>query len=416
MQVPEPRFYLKKINTTEPTLISMQVKYCGQRVFISTGEKVVPSEWDFQRQKVIVSKRDLSASTTNMFLEKMVAEFKSVFRDLLITYDLPPATLVTDKLLQKIDETYKPKIEIPKEKVTFFGFIEAYIKECEVLKSYGTVQTYISTFNHLKKYACLQNKQIDFEDITISWRSGFLKYLQDIGSARNTEGKHIKNVKVFLNEATERRLNTNLEFRSRSFNKPTEDVEKVFLTSQEIQMLIDYDFSGDKRKDIIRDFFIIGCYTSLRYSDFTNIKPENIKENTIELITNKTGEGVIIPIASVVRKIFSKYNNNLPKAPCNQVFNLVLKDVCRLAGITEKVTITKVISGVKQSKNYEKCELITCHTSRRSMISNAILEGVSTSSIMLISAHKSLKVFQRYVRITKQQNAEVLVNHSFFNK
>jgi hypothetical protein len=50
------------------------------------------------------------------------------------------------------------------------------------------------------------------------------------------------------------------------------------------------------------------------------------------------------------------------------------------------------------------------------MISNAILEGVSTPSIMLISAYKSLEVFQKYVRITKQQNADVLANHKFFNE
>jgi len=415
MQVPEPRFYLKVPSSENETLISMQVKYYGERVFISTGEKVKPKEWDFKKQRVIISRKNLSASTTNNSLDKIVAEFKNVFRDLLVTYDLPKAPLVTEKLLLKIDESFIPKIDVPKEKMTFFKFIENYIEESKALKSYATVQTYISTLNHLKQYSSIKNKEFDFNDITIEWRSGFIKYLQDLGVARNTEGKHVKNVKVFLNEATERNLNKNLEFRSRSFSKPGEDVEKVFLTNEEIQKIVHLDLSSDKKKDIVRDYYLISCYTSLRYSDFTNIKPENIKENTIEIKTNKTGEGVIIPIAPLVRRIFAKYNNNLPKAPCNQIFNLILKDVCRLAGLTEKVTITKTIAGNKQSKTFEKYELISCHTGRRSAISNAILEGISTSSIMLISAHKSLKVFQKYVRITKQQNADALANHSFFN-
>ena len=124
---------------------------------------------------------------------------------------------------------------------------------------------------------------------------------------------------------------------------------------------------------------------------------------------------VIIPIHPVVKSILSKYNNNLPECPYNQIFNIILKEICRLAGITEKITITKTIGGIKQSKTYEKCDLISCHTGRRTMISNAILEGVSTPSIMLISAHKSLEVFQKYVRITKQQNADVLAKHKFFN-
>ncbi len=49
------------------------------------------------------------------------------------------------------------------------------------------------------------------------------------------------------------------------------------------------------------------------------------------------------------------------------------------------------------------------------MISNSILAGMPTSSIMLISAHKSLKVFQSYVRINQKQNAEALASHSFFS-
>lgn len=415
MQVPEPRFYLKNPKANEATLISMQVKYCGERVFLSTGEKTLPNDWDFNRQRAIVNRKNLSASTTNHFLDKMVTEFKNVFRELLIVSGFPKADMVTSELLKKIDEDFRPKIETPKIKLTFFRFIENYIDESKALKGSETVKTYISTFNHLKKYALIKNKDFDFDDITIEWRSGFIKYLQDIGSAKNTEGKHIKNVKVFLNEATERNLNTNLDFRSRSFSKPGEDVEKVFLTNEEIKKIADLDLSKEKSKDIVRDYYLIGCYTSLRYSDFTNIKPENIRENTIELKTTKTNEGVIIPIAPIVRNVFNKYDNNLPKAPCNQVFNVVLKDICRMAGLTEKITITKTISGIKQSKTYEKYELISCHTARRSMISNCILDGISTSSIMLISAHKSLKVFQKYVRITKKQNADALADHSFFN-
>jgi hypothetical protein len=106
--------------------------------------------------------------------------------------------------------------------------------------------------------------------------------------------------------------------------------------------------------------------------------------------------------------IYRKLSSAIYRKVSSVIFRL------QLAGLTEKVTITKTISGIKKSITYEKYELISCHTGRRSMISNCILEGISTSSIMLMSAHKSLKVFQGYVRITKKQNADALGNHSFF--
>jgi integrase len=414
MIIPEPRFYLKVAQAIEPTLICMQAKYNSQRVFISTGDKIHPDDWDFVKQRAKVTRKNLSHGDINTWLDKMATEFKSIFRNCLIDEIVPSATVVTQKLQEKLNLNYKPPEPI-QVKPSLFKFIEQYIKESAVLKSSGTIKTYNATYKHLKKYSLICSKEFDFEDITMEWRSGFIKYLQSLGAAKNTEGKHIKNLKVFLNEATERNLNTNLSFRSKSFSKPAEDVVKIFLTKEEIQKLIDVDFQDDPSKDLVRDYFVISCMTSLRYSDFIDIKQENIKGDTIQLITKKTGEEVIIPIAPVVKKILEKYNYNLPKAPCNQSFNSLLKDVGRLAKLTEPVTITKTIGGVKKTKVYEKYELLTCHTGRRSMISNSILAGMPTSSIMLISAHKSLKVFQGYVRINQKQNADALASHTFFS-
>ena len=414
MIVPEPRFYLKNPSIDESTLICLQAKYNGNRVFMSTGNKVHPIDWDFDKQRTKVTRRNLGNSDINLWLDKMAAEFKSVFRNLQIDGIEPTAILVTKKMQENLNLINKPSIPTV-EKLTLIPFIKQYIIEAANIKSPVTVKSYGATLNHLEKYSDLLGKQIDFADITIEWRSGFLKYLQDFGLTRTTEGKHIKIIKVFLNEATERGLNDNLAFRSRSFSKPNEDVPKVFLTIDEIQLLISLDLSNDKLKDIVRDYFIISCYTSLRYSDFINIGSENIKGGTIQMITRKTGEEVIIPIAPPVKTVFEKYDYSLPTAPCNQVFNSTLKDVARLAGITELITITKTIAGVKQTKIYEKCQLLSCHTGRRSMISNSILNGIPTPSIMLISGHKSLKVFQSYVRINQQQNADALQQHSFFN-
>lgn len=414
MIVPEPRFYLKNPSANEPTLICLQAKYNGNRVFMSTGNKIHPSEWDFEKQRTKVSRKNLGNSDINLWLDKMANEFKSIFRNLLIDNIEPIPILVMKKMQENLNLIPKPA-EQEVKKQTLIPFIKQYIIEAKNIKSITTVKSYEATLKHMEKYSYLAGKEFDFADITIEWRSGFLKYLQDLGISRTTEGKHIKTIKLLMNEATERGLNDNLAFRSRSFSKPTEDVPKIFLTIEEIQLLIDLDLSNNKLKDIVRDYFIISCYTSLRYSDFSNIGSENIKEDTIQMTTKKTGEEVIIPIAPIVKTIFEKYNYQLPTAPCNQVFNSLLKEVGRLAGITELITITKTMGGVKKTKIYEKCQLLSCHTGRRSMISNSILKGIPTPSIMLISGHKSLKVFQSYVRINQQQNAEALQQHSFFN-
>src|SRR5262249_40028254 len=141
--------------------------------------------------------------------------------------------------------------------------------------------------------------------------------------------------------------------------KPSEDVRKIFLTKEEIQKIVNLDLSDDKLKDAIRDYFIIACLSSLRYSDFTRIKRENIKNDRIQIITAKTGQEVIIPISPLVKAIFEKYNYEMPKAPCNQIFNRYLKDIGKQAGLIEKTTITKTVAGVKKTEVKEKWELLS---------------------------------------------------------
>jgi site-specific recombinase XerD len=413
MVVPKPRFYLKNSVSSELTLIVMQVKYEGQRGVLSSGNKVLPNDWDIVLQRVKVTKKNLEAGQINIWLDKIENEFKSVFRNLMIENIFPSQDLVTNKLKENLNLITKPKVHEP-IRLSFMPFLSQFIEDSKRTKSANTVKSYTSTQKHVIDFSKQTGISLDFPDITIKWRFAFITYLQNMGVGKNTEGKHIKNIKVFMNEATERGLNDNLDFRSKSFSKPVEDVPKIFLTKEEIQLLFDLDLSADKSKEIVRDYFIISCMTSLRYSDFVRIKPEHIKDGNIQIITQKTSEEVIIPISPMIKSILEKYNFQLPLAPCNQVFNRILKEVGKAANLDENITITKTFGGVKRTTTYKKYELLTCHTGRRSMISNSILAGLPTSSIMLISAHKSLKVFQSYVRINQKQNADALANHSFF--
>jgi integrase len=173
----------------------------------------------------------------------------------------------------------------------------------------------------MKEFSNSTGINYSFDDITLEWRVLFIKFLQSKGNARNTEGKHIKIVKLIMAEATERGLNSNLIFRSKGFQKPTEDINKIFLTLDEITKLANLDLSQDNLKETIRDYFVISCCIALRYSDVIRIRKEYIKDGFIEMNTIKTGTPVIIPISTLVQNILDKYNYNLPKAPCNQIFN-----------------------------------------------------------------------------------------------
>jgi integrase len=65
----------------------------------------------------------------------------------------------------------------------------------------------------------------------------------------------------------------------------------------------------------VKDLFLIGCFTGLRFSDFIRIEPENITEEGgakyIEMLTKETSQRVVIPLKPIVTEILTKYGVGL---------------------------------------------------------------------------------------------------------
>ena len=178
-----------------------------------------------------------------------------------------------------------------------------------------------------------------------------------------------------------------------------------------MKQLYNFDFSDNKRLERVRDLFLVGAWTGLRFSDFTRITKEHIKGNFIEIEQQKTGKRVLIPLHPVVSEIWQRYGEKLPPNITNQKLNDYIKEVCKIVGLTdyEHKTITK--GGVKTSTRYEKWELVSSHTARRSFATNLFLSGFPTLSIMQVMGHRTEKAFMRYIKVTPEQHAVLLQAH-----
>lgn len=216
---------------------------------------------------------------------------------------------------------------------------------------------------------------------------------------------------MVLGEALEMDLTNNIKFKSKKFSFSEVDGDSVYLTEKEIIDLYKFDLSENKRLEAARDLFVFGCFIGLRYSDYSSIKSENIVkvdgDHYIKLITQKTGDLVIIPCNPVVLKIFRKYSHNpnqLPKAVSNQKFNEAIKDACKEAGLTEKGRLS-----TEPKKELWQC--ISSHTCRRSFATNLYLEGFPVIDLMKIIGHKTEKAFLRYIKVDKLNAAKRLNTH-----
>ncbi len=410
MKISEPKFLLKEPKSDKKTPVNLIVRFNNERLVYSTGETIHPNNWNFEDQRAVLSKKYPEHTQMNFWFGKLEFEVKDVFRNLKIEGITPTVDEVKNLLTIRLND--KPVIQ----KQDLFSFIEKYIEDASRIKKNTTIKVYNTVFSKLKEYSVLKKTKLNFNNIDLEFYSFYTQYMtMNLNYAQNTIAKHIRTLKVFLNAATEAGDNKNLIFRSKKFRKPTEDVTKIYLTESEIDKIYHLDLSENNRLEKVRDAFIVGCYTGLRFSDFTELKTENIQQDLIKIKTKKTGETVFIPFRGRLIEIYKKYNNNFPASISNQKMNEYLKEIAELAGVDDTVVISKMLGGERKDQVYKKHELVTTHCARRSFATNAYLSKIPAINIMKITGHKTEKVFMGYIRFSQEENANALKNHPFFN-
>ncbi len=400
------KYYLhNKEDDSEVCYIFLSFSFDGKRVRLSTGEKVLPKDWLHDEQRV---RKGLKESEgINQRLISIAESYRNAYREL--KNEGQPINVTT--LKRKVDKLNN----VVRSEFTLMGFIEQFIST-RIGISNGTIKSYKTTREVLKRFAISKRRSVDFDSIDLNFYDEFRSFLsKKLDYSDNTVGKHIKNIKVFMNEAYERGFHKNIEFLKKGFKVPKEDIDNIYLTEDEIALLYNLDLSENKKLDQARDLFIVGCYTGLRFSDFIQLKRENIRMGMISIRTQKTGELVAIPVHPIIEEIITKYksqySSGFPPAIQNYLLNRYLKIIGKMAGFSESYTIKKTKGGKRVEETFKKFELLTTHTARRSFATNLFLQEFPAISIMKITGHRSEKNFMNYIKMTPHQNAEKLRKH-----
>ena len=417
----EVSFYPKRPKGATETTLFARISYEGYKIKYYIPEKINPKFWSKETNRAKQTEKFKEYPEFNTRLNDIVTECKNVYRKFI--NDNGGIIPNPDTLKVLLDKVIKKK-EPEKEKLkTFFGFFEEIITQSNKGVrlhpktgkpiSKNTIKTYVTTFKHLSQFQSIYKKKIEFNSIDLNFYHDYIEYLiNQLNLSTNTVGKHIQIIKLLMNEATERGLNVNLSFKGKRFVTIREKSDSIYLPEKEIKELESLDVSKNPRLEKVRDLFLIGCKTGLRYSDYSILKPEQIKDGYIETTQIKTGEPVVIPIHTTVKRIIEKYKGELPRSISNQKTNEYLKELGEMLpslNVTTSKTFTK--GGTKIIKNYKKWELLSSHTARRSFCTNEFLAGTPSLTIMAISGHKTEKAFLKYVKITPTGHAKLLKQH-----
>lgn len=357
----------------------------------------------------------ISGADLNINLSNIEVGIEKAYRSISEQLERQPnPTELRDAIDQHLDR--KPIPTAP----DLIQFIEKFIEDSrskinpisgKVMAS-QTIKNYQTTLMHLRE--CLKKDRPQFNQIDLNFYDRFNRFLsQNKGLSLNSVGKSIQTLKSFLRAAEEDGIEVNPSYRSKRFKTPSELTDQVYLNEKELNELFHLDLSQNKRLETVRDLFLVGAWTGLRFSDFTTIEREHIDGDRIRIRSKKTGGAVVIPLHPIVRAILTKYSgkfhNSLPPAISNQKMNSYLKEVTELVdSLHAPVMVSHTIGGKRKTEAKRKCDLVTTHTARRSFATNMYKMGSPTRSIMAITGHKTESSFRAYIRLDSDEHADII--------
>ena len=239
--------------------------------------------------------------------------------------------------------------------------------------------------------------------------TGFL-YNRTYGKERkrytqNTVVNTLKVVKNMLHRAYDRELTANNCFAKIQTALPANVSEHVYLRETEIRKIAAAKTDSTREREV-RDMFVIACYTALRISDIRQLQDAVIGNGRILLYQKKTKDRVEIPILKEIAQLVEHYKNiGFPTIDPSRA-NRIVRALAERCRINEPVCCKEQRGGTTTIVNKPKYELISFHTARRSCITNLYKRGYPANYVMILSGHKSIQAFQRYVKASSSELME----------
>lgn len=385
-------FYAKRAKASVNGLIPIYTRITinGKRIELSSNRFVEISKWSTESGKMKGNSEE--ARSINSHLDMLRIQIIDMQMELV--HKKIPVTAETLKCkILGVDERARMLIPI-------FQDHNNKIKEL-VGKEYapGTLERYKTSLSHTIEFLQWKYKVSDIEinKIDHAFITDYEFWLRSVRNcANNTAVKYIKNFNKIIKLCLANDWIDKNPFAN--YKSKVKEVERVYLSEDEIQNIIEKDFKTE-RLSLVRDIFLFSCFTGLAYIDVKNLTKSHIStgidgEKWIFTHRQKTETASKIPILPVTQMIIDKYENHpqcnnedkLLPILSNQKMNAYLKEIAGVCEIEKELTF---------------------HIARHTFATTETLtNGVPIESVSKMLGHKNLRTTQHYAKVLDRKVSE----------
>lgn len=392
------RLYLRNPKD-EKSGIYYEIRVNGEKVRISTEIQIPTMYWDAKARTIKKGCPDF------VFLSQKLSSFNAIATKQVLIAD---ATGLSSSELKRNILVALGRVSDINEDAELLPFYKWWAQHA--FGAHTPSRSNLFNYRTLEAYLIMKNKsRLQFSEVDYNFYIEYRTYLEVTKNYKpNTVATHLRDLKTVMNEAKVRGKHNSDAFQV--IKCKFVDIDTVYLSVDEINTLYKFKLSG--REEKARDLFVLGCHTAMRFQDYSTLNLSVISNNRITVKTKKTSETVIIPAHPRVIEILNKWGGKAPVLDQSMV-NKTIKEVCRKTGHFNQMV---PIKRGKTIEYVEKYKLVSPHTARRSGATNMYLAGIPAQSIMKITGHQTEQSFMKYLRISKEENANLLASNPFFNE
>jgi len=404
------RFNLHKRNDSKKIEKSIKavVTIFKTRFSIDTGKKINPEFWDPKTNRP--KKNYPNYQQVYLSLNEIEKNVIDCYNQILRNNPKVSKKMLKDAIIDVIAPSNQ------RNQILLVDMIQNMINDRNNILSANTIRGYNSLKAMINEFQSYSKEKLFCDEFDLRTQRNFINFMTTEKSLINsTQNKIINQIKTVLNYAADNKVNIDADIKH--FKVKTKRIDRIALSIDEVNRLLELDLSHNVRLDKIKDIFLFAIFTGQRFQDLMNLKKVDIDESGMwKLYQKKTKTLIWVPIAENISYIINKYPGKfvLPRIT-NSTFNKYVKELCQIAGFDEMIQTKKYKGNTFIDGSTEKYNLVSAHTARRTFITIALSLNIPSEIIKKISGHLDSKSFEMYQHFTKSasQNAINIINDKF---
>ena len=293
----------------------------------STGHLVSGKDWDEKNEKV------RRGYPNSMLINARLTTFKNEWDKRIISTQLKGLKISASQ----VKRTFSSNLS------NIFEYVDHLIVKQQKKKSKGTLENYRKHLLKLEKYN--GGRVLSFEEIDVAFLGSYEAWLREnINFRKSDEQKNYihaiwKTLKTWFNAAKREGITSNYPF-DRYENPTYAAPEKDHLNKAELKLMEEFaDTSADPVLKECAVYFLFGCYSGLRISDWYRFNfKEHVKGNKIRIRPAKTKNKWVEMIMSEPLKRNFKRMKKVPLTLEEQTINEKLKIIATKQKIPKYLT------------------------------------------------------------------------------